>query len=119
MSPKRCPECDAECRSAQRFCTLCGADLRAGVASRHPPPPEQEATGPLGPLLWFLNLFPGLVSPKVIFMSAAAVIVAAFVAWLAFCLFLLGGWIVALFIGGFAVMFMMSIICDFRLFSSI
>jgi hypothetical protein len=62
---------------------------------------EEEGPGILAPLLWFLELFPGLVRPSVLVMSILMVPIAGFVSWLGFFLLTLGGLIAGFMIAGF------------------
>jgi len=66
------------------------------------PDPEPEVPPGLVPLLWLLELFPGLASPKVLILSILALPVAAGVLQLALLLIGFGAIVTGIFIAGFA-----------------
>ena len=103
MPTVNCPRCGAACDLGEASCPSCGGYL--GVARRMgqpQAPPEPEGAPPLGPLLWFLELFPGLVQPKVLVMCLLAFPVAAGVGWLGLFLVAVGGVFAGMAIGAFA-----------------
>lgn len=104
MSPQRCPGCGAESRRRAKFCARCGADLQVAARTRQPLQPEEEDESPraLGALIWFLNLCPGLIRPKVVIMSAVSILLALFVGYVAMVVLMAGGMIAGMCIGGFA-----------------
>jgi hypothetical protein len=78
------------------------------------PPPEPEPEDTFGlprPLYWFLDLFPGLVSPKCLIMAAIATITGALIMLLAFVLFSFGALIAPFMIGAFGLICYWAAIC--------
>lgn len=94
MSIVRCPQCGNKCEDTHRFCGRCGASLV----------PEEEGFGLLGPLLWFLNIFPGLARPLVLIVSVLAIALSTVVAGVGVWVTLLGAVISGVFILGFALL---------------
>jgi len=105
MTAKTCTKCGVVNASGARFCTHCGAPL----AKARPAEPEQwqeEDAGPRGLLaagLWFLDLLPGLLSPKVLIMSILAFAASAGVGWLGLNMVAFGAFFAGFAIAGFAV----------------
>jgi hypothetical protein len=105
MPTQTCSKCGAECEAGLPNCPECGGYL--GRRRREPvyvPPPEPEPEdtfGLPGPLYWFLDLFPGLVSPKVVIMAIASTVLGGLIMLLAFILFTFGAMIAPFMIGGF------------------
>ena len=91
MAMKDCPECGGLYMPGDKFCENCGAHIV-----------DEDSFGALGPLIWFLNIFPGLVRPKVVVMSVIAIAVAGALLWLAMFLLGMGGLFAAFAIGAFA-----------------
>jgi hypothetical protein len=93
------------CSADDRFCGNCGASL--GSAAPQPQPrrrrPRQGVQLP-GPLAWFLELFPGLVSPTVLVASILTLAFSAIAFGLAVFFIRMGVLITAFAIGGGAVM---------------
>jgi len=79
---KKCPKCGAVGSEADTFCGSCGTPLALVSVPQKRPPREEEPYGG-GPLLWFLDLFPGLLSPKVLAFSLIAMAMSLVAFWLA------------------------------------
>jgi hypothetical protein len=75
----------------------------AGRAVYDAPPPEEESPPIPRPLLWLLELFPGLIRPRVLLMSIVTLVLAAFVMGLATMVFMMGAVFSGFFIGAAAV----------------
>ena len=106
MPAVTCPRCGAECDVGEALCPSCGRYLgvrRSAAQPMAPSEPEPEVPAGLAPVLWLLELFPGLVRPKVLVMALAALPVAAGLLWLALLLVGYGGIFAGMAIGGFAV----------------
>jgi len=103
MGKRRCPACGAPVGEGAQFCAQCGADLRAGMAGGSSFRVEEERgpAAPLRALLWMLEIFPGLFSPKCLICSLLTLIGAALVVGLAVFIIALGAVISGLFIAGF------------------
>jgi len=97
-----CPNCGAVCSREHVFCDQCGASLRGTVrrGARHGAPDDGEGAGPPGALIWFLELFPGLLSPLVLICAVGGIAVSAGILWLALLMLGFGALITAFFIGG-------------------
>ncbi len=93
MTENVCAKCGSPNMSSSKFCARCGAPLAAARRAR------EEQKRPfflLRVLLWFLNLCPGLVRPKVVILFALAMPIAAGLGYLGVFLLMLG----AVFSGG-------------------
>lgn len=99
MSPKRCPRCDILCSQRDSFCPVCGRAL----VEEEEAEPGQTGRWLLGPLIWFLELFPGLAHPGVIIMAAIVVALAVPVGYMAL-VFAQFGVLASYFMAGFALL---------------
>jgi hypothetical protein len=88
MAGKVCGKCDSPNMSTARFCARCGAPL-AGAPSAQGE--EAPPGAPLRVLMWFLELFPGLVRPSVVIPFVLAMPLAAGLGYLGFFLLSMGG----------------------------
>jgi len=104
MQEPTCPFCGAKRKPRDRFCVQCGSRLGAPATPGPKQPPEQEEGQrftALRPLLYVLEYFPGLASPKIILLSAIVFAIALGTAASAI-LALFGALLAAFVIGGFA-----------------
>lgn len=84
-----CSRCGARCDAGEPRCPSCGGYLGARPPRPRLNAPAEEARR--GPFFWFLDLFPGLVRPRVLIMSLVALPVAAGLVGLGLALFSIGG----------------------------
>jgi len=102
MAGVRCRKCGAECPTGDAFCGECGARLpQRQEATSKEPFFEDRGLRRWGCVLWFLDLFPGLLSPMVLICSILCLFVSAAIIWFALLVFGMGGMIGSFFIGGF------------------
>ena len=106
MAELKCRHCGATCDAGEPRCPSCGGYLGARPPTPLPvapsEPEEPEIPAGLAPVLWLLEMFPGLVSPKVLVMSIAALPLAAGLLWLALLLVGFGAILPGMAIGAFA-----------------
>jgi len=97
-----CAKCGDRVGLEDRFCGSCGARLpKSKIGSDAPR--EDKPSAASEALIWFFELFPGLVHPLVVVLSLVSIVLAAVVALLAVNLFAMGVPLASMFIGGFAV----------------
>ena len=101
----KCPKCGFVCQPYDNFCQQCGTALR-GKATVKPPRRRREEPETMlpGPILWFLDIFPGLVHPMVVVFTLLAVGLSLVGIYMAVFFLQLGVLLFVFFIGGAAVM---------------
>ncbi len=95
MPARKCPKCGETCPEAHSFCASCGAPL---------PAPSSKGFELPGPIWWFLDVFPGLVRPKVLIMSVLAILASAPLAWVSVMMVGFGVFITGFLVAGFALL---------------
>jgi len=99
MARRRCPLCGTKNGRRAQVCASCGTTL---VLSSEAPELAEGAgfsDAVMGPVVWFSEVFPGLVSPKVIILSLLLIIIGAAIVQLAMFVFSVGGVLTAFAIG--------------------
>lgn len=112
MAGIKCPQCAFMCKPYDNFCQQCGTALRDRSDFRPPRRRREEPETLLpGPVMWFLDTFPGLMHPTVILFTLLAVVLSAVGIYMAVFYLELGALIFVFFIGGAAVLLYWAAMC--------